>query len=87
VQVDLRHPDRSRADVVPLELATQTWTIADGLVSLVAGGPLPSSTLADGVPLLTALFVHEGDEPGRCRRSVGDGWRLPTPRRDPATGA
>lgn len=79
-----RADGRFRADTAALELATQTWTVAHGLVSLVAGGPLPASTLAHGVALLTALFVHAGDEPGRCRRSVEAGWRLPTPPRGPA---
>jgi hypothetical protein len=58
-----------------LELAIQSWAVAHGLVSLVAGGPLPRQTLDHGVPMLTALFVSAGDEPGRCRRSVEHGWR------------
>ncbi len=78
---------RFRPDTVPLDLATRSWAIAHGLVSLVAGGPLPSSALAHGVPLLTALFVHAGDDPERCRRSIEDGWPPPTPPRDPAADA
>jgi AcrR family transcriptional regulator len=75
-----RGADRFRAATVPLDLATQSWTIAHGLVSLVANGPLPDATLANGVPLLTALFTSAGDDPGRCRRSVEKGWRrLPRP--------
>jgi AcrR family transcriptional regulator len=70
-----RKAGRFRGDVVPLDLATQSWTIAHGLVSLVANGPLPLVTLTNGVPLLTALFVAMGDEPGRCRASVDHGWR------------
>ncbi|MBE1490392.1 TetR/AcrR family transcriptional regulator [Plantactinospora soyae] len=66
---------RLRADVDPLELATQTWTIGHGLASLVATGPLPRPALAHAIPLLTALFVGAGDDPDRCRRSVEDGWR------------
>lgn len=49
----------SRTD--PLELATQSWTVAHSLVSLVANGPLPHETLANGVPLLTALFIATGE--------------------------
>jgi AcrR family transcriptional regulator len=70
-----RKADRFRADTVPLELATQSWTVAHGLVSLVANGPLPRSTLANGIPLLTGLFIGTGDDPDRCRRSVETGWR------------
>jgi AcrR family transcriptional regulator len=66
---------RFRAGTVPLELATQSWAIAHGLVSLVANGPLPRRTLAHGVPMLTALFVSTGDDPGSCRVSVGNGWK------------
>jgi AcrR family transcriptional regulator len=69
-----RAAGRFRADTDPLELAIQTWTVAHGLVSLVAGGPLPRRTLANGVPLLTALFVSTGDDPARCRSSVAGGW-------------
>ncbi|HTF52048.1 MAG TPA: TetR/AcrR family transcriptional regulator [Pseudonocardia sp.] len=72
-----READRCRADTDPLELATQSWTVAHGLVSLVANGPLPRRTLANGVPLLTALFISTGDDPGKCRLSVESGWRLP----------
>lgn len=77
VQAVLRARDTGRfhAGTVPLELAIQSWAVAHGLVSLVAGGPLPRQTLDHGVPMLTALFVGAGDEPGRCRRSVEHGWR------------
>ncbi|GAA1609748.1 TetR/AcrR family transcriptional regulator [Kribbella sancticallisti] len=61
-------------DTDPLELATQTWTIGHGLASLTVTGPLPREALAYAVPMLTALFVQAGDEPARCRRSVGLGW-------------
>ncbi|APU17152.1 MULTISPECIES: TetR/AcrR family transcriptional regulator [Actinoalloteichus] len=70
-----RRAGRFVADTDPLELATQSWAVAHGLVSLVAGGPLPQATLAGGVPLLTALFVGRGDDPDRCRRSVEGAWR------------
>lgn len=60
--------------VDPVELATQSWVVGHGLVSLVAGGPLPYESLARGVPLLTALFVGNGDDPDRCRASVRLGW-------------
>jgi AcrR family transcriptional regulator len=70
-----RGAERFRADVHPLDLATQSWTIAHGLVSLVANGPLPRETLANGLPLLTGLYVTSGDDPDRCRRSVEDGWQ------------
>ncbi|GAA3422176.1 TetR/AcrR family transcriptional regulator [Streptosporangium vulgare] len=66
---------RFRAGTDPLELAIQSWTIAHGLASLVANGPLPRETLAHGVPLLTALFVSAGDEVDRCRLSVENGWK------------
>jgi hypothetical protein len=65
---------RFHAEVDPLELATQSWTIGHGLASLVATGPLPHQALTHGVPMLTALFISAGDEPGRCRRSVERGW-------------
>ncbi|GAA3040407.1 TetR/AcrR family transcriptional regulator [Streptosporangium longisporum] len=73
-----RDSGRFRGDVDPLELATQSWTIGHGLASLVATGPLPRQMLAHGVPLLTALFVSAGDDPGRCRSSVEQGWNLPS---------
>lgn len=66
---------RFRTDVDAPELATQCWTIGHGLASLVAVGPLPRTTLAHGVPLLTALFVSAGDDPDSCRQSVERGWR------------
>lgn len=69
-----RDAERFRTDTDPLQLATQSWTIAHGLASLVANGPLAYPTLANGVPLLTALFIHGGDNPGRCLRSVESGW-------------
>ena len=69
-----RRAHRFRADTDPLQLATQSWVIAHGLVSLVAGGPLPRRTLANGVRLLSALYIDTGDDPGRCRRSVENGW-------------
>ncbi|WP_051752474.1 TetR/AcrR family transcriptional regulator [Streptosporangium amethystogenes] len=70
-----RKTHRFHADTDPLELATQSWTIAHGLVSLVANGPLPHQTLGYGVPLLTALFISVGDNPDRCRLSVENGWK------------
>ncbi|MTD58260.1 TetR/AcrR family transcriptional regulator [Amycolatopsis pithecellobii] len=70
-----RHTGRFRADIVPLELATQSWVIGHGLVSLVEPGPLPRETLGHGILLLTALFTNAGDEPDRCRRSVEGAWR------------
>jgi AcrR family transcriptional regulator len=72
-----RKADRFRADTDPLELATQSWVIAHGLVSLVANGPLPRRTLANGVPLLIALYISAGDDPDRCRESVENGWKQP----------
>jgi AcrR family transcriptional regulator len=69
-----RRDGRFRADIDPLELAIRSWVIGHGLVSLVATGPLPRQTLAHGVPMLTALFVGEGDDPDRCRQSVEHGW-------------
>ncbi|MEO3783400.1 TetR/AcrR family transcriptional regulator [Actinocorallia sp. B10E7] len=70
-----REAGRFHPDVVPLELAIQSWTIGHGLASLVANGPLPLETLDHCVPMLTALYVSVGDEPGGCRRSVEDGWK------------
>jgi AcrR family transcriptional regulator len=65
---------RFRPDVDPLALATQTWTVGHGLVSLVATGPLPRQALDYGAPMLVALFTSCGDEPDTCRRSVELGW-------------
>ncbi len=70
---------RFRAEVDPLELATQSWTIGHGLASLVATGPLPDQALAHAVPMLTSLFTSAGDEPTRCRRSVEQGWEQMAP--------
>lgn len=81
----VRNADRFHPDIDPLELAIQSWAIAHGLVSLVAGGPLPRHTLDHGPPMLTALFIGAGDQPERCRTSVEQGWRrLTTPGEDPA---
>lgn len=66
---------RFHHDVDPLTLATNSWVIGHGLASLVATGPLPHQVLAQGVPLLTALFTSSGDTADRCRRSVEQGWR------------
>ncbi len=74
---------RFRDDVDPLALATQTWTIGHGLVSLVATGPLPRHALSYGAPILTALFISCGDDPETCRRSVQRGWRLASTPRNP----
>ncbi len=70
-----RDAGRFRAELDPLDLATQTWAVGHGVVSLVANGPLPREALAHVVPMLSGLFIGAGDEPARCRRSVGDGWR------------
>ena len=75
-----RKAGRFRADIDPLELATQSWAIGHGLVSLVATGPLPRRTLDHGAPMLTALFIGAGDRPDSCRTSVEQGWKqLPPP--------
>ncbi|MFJ7269186.1 TetR/AcrR family transcriptional regulator [Streptomyces sp. NPDC099050] len=67
----------------PLTLATQSWVIGHGLASLVATGPLPRQVLAQGVPMLTALFTSSGDAADRCRRSVERGWQTaPVPTTD-----
>ncbi|WP_178380139.1 TetR/AcrR family transcriptional regulator [Cryptosporangium aurantiacum] len=66
---------RFRADVDPLAVATQSWAVGHGLVSLVATGPLPPQALDHGASILTALFTSCGDGPETCRRSVGLGWR------------
>ncbi|WP_084529057.1 TetR/AcrR family transcriptional regulator [Nocardia crassostreae] len=66
---------RFRADTDPVQLATQSWIIGHGLTALVATGPLPRETLAQAVPMLTALYVAAGDEPRRCHTSVRDGWQ------------
>lgn len=65
---------RFRAEHDPLDLATQTWAIGHGLVSLVANGPLPPRTLDYGVPMLTAQFTGAGDRPERSRASAVRGW-------------
>lgn len=76
VQAALRGVAAGRfdADVVPLDLATRTWTVVHGLVSLVAHGPLPRATLENGPVLLQAVFVAAGDDVGSCRESVAAGW-------------
>lgn len=75
---------RFRDDVDDSAMATQTWAIGHGLVSLVATGPLPRQALDYGVPMLTALFVSAGDDPATCRRSVEGGWRVwSSPRDEP----
>lgn len=68
---------RFRAELGPLDLATQAWTIGHGLVSLVANGPLPPGTLDYGAPMLTAQFVGAGDQPDQSRASVVRGWAHP----------
>lgn len=70
---------RFRPDVDPLALAVQTWSVGHGLVSLVAGGPLPPEALDHGIPILTALFISCGDSPGTCRISVEQGWQIRPP--------
>ncbi|MDU0292721.1 TetR/AcrR family transcriptional regulator [Saccharothrix longispora] len=65
---------RFRAGTVPLDLATQSWVVGHGLVSLVGTGPLPREALAHGPVLLSALFTGAGDDPDRCRGSVALGW-------------
>lgn len=65
---------RFRQDVVPLELATQSWILGHGLASLVSTGPLPPPTLSYGVPMLTALYVGAGDDAERCQASVQRSW-------------
>ncbi|TQM13513.1 TetR family transcriptional regulator [Pseudonocardia kunmingensis] len=72
-----RDDGRFRPGTDPLELATRSWVIGHGLVSLVATGPLPRRTLDGGAPMLTALFIGAGDRPDRCRASVERGWPPP----------
>ncbi|MCZ2837615.1 TetR/AcrR family transcriptional regulator [Modestobacter sp. VKM Ac-2985] len=74
-----RDAGRVRADVVPLDLAIQSWAIGHGLVSLVATGPLPREALDHGPLLLSALFTACGDDPERARASVEQGWHRPAP--------
>ncbi|WP_067793441.1 TetR/AcrR family transcriptional regulator [Actinomadura formosensis] len=74
-----RDAGRFRPGLDPLELAIQSWAIGHGLVSLVTNGPLPRQTLDHAAPMLTALFISQGDLPGRCRASVEQGWKQPTP--------
>ncbi|WP_159930481.1 MULTISPECIES: TetR/AcrR family transcriptional regulator [Nocardia] len=73
---------RFRSDVDPQALATQSWAIGHGLVSLVATGPLPREALDYGAPMLTALFTSCGDDPDTCHRSVELGWTPSHPRND-----
>ncbi|WP_210491263.1 TetR/AcrR family transcriptional regulator [Patulibacter sp. SYSU D01012] len=77
-----RDAGRLRADVVPRDVATQTWAAGHGLVSLVRPGPLPRSTLVHARPMLVALLVAAGDAPDRCRDSVAAGWDLRVPADD-----
>ena len=76
VQAALRgvQSGRFHPGVVPLELATQSWILGHGLVSLVATGPLPPTTLRFGAPMLTALYIAAGDDPDRCQASVERSW-------------
>jgi AcrR family transcriptional regulator len=69
-----KYEGRFRGDVDALTLATQSWAIGHGLVSLVATGPLSLHTLDHGAAMLAALFVSCGDDPRACRRSVELGW-------------
>ncbi len=78
---------RIDVDTDPRRLATRSWVVAHGLVSLVTTGALSQSALADGVPLLIALYVGAGDRPDACRISVEAGWRELTPERSGSTGA
>ncbi|MDH2424941.1 TetR/AcrR family transcriptional regulator [Sphaerisporangium sp. TRM90804] len=82
-----RDAGRFGAGVDPLELAIQSWAIGHGLVSLVANGPLPRQTLDHCAPMLAALFVSAGDEPGRCRASVERGWKRLLAEPEPAGDA
>jgi AcrR family transcriptional regulator len=66
---------RFRDDADPGELATQCWTMGHGLASLLTGGALPPAALANGAPMLTALFTAWGDDPDACHRSVVRGWQ------------
>ncbi len=78
VQAALRgiQSGRFQPGVVPLELATQSWILGHGLVSLVATGPLPPTTLRFGAPMLTALYIAAGDDPHRCQASVERSWPM-----------
>jgi AcrR family transcriptional regulator len=67
---------RFRRDVDPQALAIQIWVIGHGLASLAVTGPLSRQSIAHALPLLTALFVHAGDEQVRCEQSVRRGWDL-----------
>lgn len=71
-----RDAGRLRPETVALDVATQSWAVAHGLLSLVAGGPLPRENLQHTVPILSALFAGAGDDPERARRSVRAGWSL-----------
>lgn len=85
VQAALRgvRDGRFRPETVPLDLATQSWILGHGLVSLVAGGPLPPTTLEFGAPMLTALYTAAGDDLDRCHASVQRSWSSLLP--DPST--
>jgi AcrR family transcriptional regulator len=74
-----REAGRFRTDTDPRTLATRAWVVAHGLVSLVTSGVLSRRALADGVPLMVALFVGAGDDPDRCRASVEAGWTVLDP--------
>ncbi|WP_225878062.1 TetR/AcrR family transcriptional regulator [Spongiactinospora rosea] len=70
-----RDTGRFRAGIDPRRLATQSWVVGHGLVSLVTGGCLSPRSLDDGAAMLTALFIGAGDRPDGCRASVEAGWR------------
>ncbi|MBB3080848.1 hypothetical protein FHS41_007402 [Streptomyces violarus] len=57
-----KHDDRSRDDVDPLGLATQSWAIGHRLASLVATGPGLAPVVGDG-----RMAVQRGVlGPGNC---------------------
>ncbi|ALE72988.1 TetR family transcriptional regulator [Pseudonocardia sp. EC080610-09] len=69
-----RTAGRVRADVVPLDLATRSWAVGHGIVSLVANGPLPPAALDHVPPMLAGVVAEAGDDPERARRSVDSAW-------------
>ncbi len=76
-----RDDSRVRADVDPLELATQTRVVGHRLAPLVAPGPLPPEALGHSVPVPAALLAGAGDQPDRRRTAVERDWgRLPLDR-------
>jgi AcrR family transcriptional regulator len=67
---------RLAPDTDPREVATQAWTVAHGLASLVANGPLPPAAALDtAVRLIAAVATAAGDGPAGALASARAGLK------------